>query len=57
MNLFMYALAIALSQLFVAFLSAVFILNLMQFYMQPLSEMMSCRIAFFFSEAVFHKSR
>ena len=34
-----------------------FILNLMQFSMQPSVEMMPCQIAFLFSDLVFHRSR
>ena len=56
MNLFPYVSAIALSQVTPAFLSLAFILNLMQFSVQPPLEMMPCLIAFFFSEAVFHSS-
>ena len=56
MNLFLYASAIALSRATPAFLSPAFILNLMQLIVQPLLEMMPCLIAFFFSEAVFHRS-
>ena len=55
MNLFPYALLVALSFAFEALPSAS-ILNLMQFSMQPSVEMMPCRIAFLFSDFVFHKS-
>ena len=57
MNLFPYASAIALSWAFVASLLPVFILNLMQFSMHPSVEMMPCRIAFLFSDLVFHRSQ
>ena len=57
MNLFPYASAIALSWAFEAFLSPAFILNLMQFSVHPLVEMMPCRIAFLFSDLVFHRSQ
>ena len=55
--LFPSASAIALSLLFAALLSPAFILNLIQFSVHPSLEMMPCLIAFFFSEAVFHKSQ
>ena len=42
---------------FEAFLSPAFILNLMQFSVQPSVEMMPCQIAFLFSDLVFHRSR
>ena len=57
MNLFPYASAIALSWLLVASLSAAFILNLMQFSMQPSVEMMPCLTAILFSVLIFHKSQ
>ena len=57
MNLFPYASAIALSCAFVASLLPAFILNPMQFSVQPSLEMMPCQIAFFFSDFVFYKSR
>ena len=57
MNLFPYASAIALSRATPAFLSPAFILNLMQFSMQPLLEIMPCWIAFLFSDLVFHRSQ
>ena len=56
MNLFPYASAIALSWVFEVLLSPAFILNLMQFSMQPSVEMIPCRIAFHFSDLVFHRS-
>ena len=57
MNLFVYASAIALSWAFEAFLSPAFILNLMQFSVQPSLEIIPCQIAFLFSDFVFHRSR
>ena len=51
MNLFQYASAIALSCV-----TQAFILNLMQFSVQPVLKMMPCLIAFLFSDLVFHKS-
>ena len=57
MNLFPYVLAIALSWAFPVDLSPAFILNLMQLGMQPSVEMMPCRIAFLFSDLVFHRSQ
>ena len=57
MNLFSYASAIALSWAFEADLSPAFILNLMQFSVHPSVEMMLCRIAFLFSDLVFHRSQ
>ena len=57
MNLFPYASAIALSWTLVASLLAAFILNLMQFVVQPPLEKIPCRIAFFFSDLVFHRSQ
>ena len=56
MNLFLYASAIALSQAFPVDLLPAFILNLMQFSVQPSVEMMPCQIAFLFSHLVFHRS-
>ena len=47
MNLFLYASATALSSAGVALLSAAFILNLMQWGVQPSSEIMPCLKAFF----------
>ena len=55
--MFPYASAIALSCWFEAFLSPAFILNLMQLFVQPPLEMIPCRIAFFFSDFVFHRSQ
>ena len=57
MNLFLYASAIALPCLFEVLSSPVFILNLMQFSVQPSLEMMLCLIALPFSDLVFHTSR
>ena len=57
MNLFPYGSAIALSRAFPAFLSPAFILNLMQFSVQPSVEMMPCQIAFLFSDLVFYRSQ
>ena len=57
MNLFPYTSAIALSWAFEVDLSPAFILNLMQFSMQPSSEIIPCWIAFFFSDLVYHRSR
>ena len=57
MNLFPYTSAIALSWAFEVFLSPAFILNLMQFSVHPSVEMMPCRIAFLFSNLVFHRSQ
>ena len=57
MNLFLYVLAIALSCLFEVLLSPAFILNLMQFSVHLSVEMMPCRIAFLFSDLVFHRSQ
>ena len=57
MNLFPYASAIALSRAGVGLLSPEFILNLMQFIVHWSVETIPCLIAFFFSEAVFHRSR
>ena len=57
MNLFPYASAIALSCVGAVLLSEVFILNLIQFSVQPSLEMIPCVVAFFFTEAVFHKSQ
>ena len=57
MNLFPYASAIALSCWFEVDLSPAFILNLMQFSVHPSVEMMPCRIAFLFSDLVFHRSQ
>ena len=57
MNLFPYASAIALSYVFPGDLSLAFILNFMQFTVKLSVEMMPCRIAFIFSEAVFHRSQ
>ena len=57
MNLFPYASAISLSFVGVALLSPAFILNFMQFSMQPSVEMMPCQIPFLFSDLVFHKSQ
>ena len=57
MNLFPYASAVALSWVTPAFLSPAFILNLMQFSVQPSVEMIPCQIAFLFSDLVFHRSR
>ena len=57
MTLFLYASAIALSWAFEVFLSSTFILNLMQFSVQPSLEMMPCQIAFLFSDFVFRRSR
>ena len=56
MNLFPYVSAIALSWAFPMDLSPAFILNLMQFFLQPSVEMIPCRIAFLFSDLVFHRS-
>ena len=56
MNLFLYASAIALSQAFPVDLPPAFILNLMQLFVQPSVEMMPCRIAFLFSDFVYHRS-
>ena len=56
MNLFPYTSAIALSWVFVASLLTAFILNLMQFVVQPPLEKIPCQIAFFFSDLVFHRS-
>ena len=55
MNLFPYA--SALSFLLASLLSEAFILNLMQFSVQPLPKMMPCLLGFLFSDLVFHKSR
>ena len=57
MNLFPYASAIALSWAFVASLLPAFILNLMQFSVQPSVKIIPCQIAFLFSDFVFHRSR
>ena len=57
MNLFPYASATALSWVFVASLLLAFILNLMQFSVHPLLEIIPCLIAFLFSDFVFHRSR
>ena len=58
MNLLPYASAIALSQATTADLSPAFILNFMQLGVRsPSVEMMPCRIAFLFSDLVFHKSQ
>ena len=57
MNLFPYASAIALSCLSEALLSPAFILNLMQFSVQPSLEIMPCLKEFLFSDLVFHRSR
>ena len=57
MNLFLYASAIALSSAFVASLLPAFIFNLMQFVVQLPLEKIPCRIAFFFSHFVFHRSQ
>ena len=56
MNLFLYASAIALSWVFEAFLSPAFILNLIQFSVQPSVQMMPCQISFLFSDFVLHRS-
>ena len=57
MNLFPYASAIILSCVTKADLSPAFILNLMQLGVQPSVEMIPYLTAFFFSEAVFHRSQ
>ena len=57
MNLFLYVLAIALSCAGVALLSPAYILNLMQLIVHLLLEIIPCLTAFFFSEAVFYRSR
>ena len=57
MNLFLYASAIALSWATPADILPAFILNLMQFSVHQSAEMMPCRIAFLFSDLVFHRSR
>ena len=57
MNLFPYTSAIALSWAFEAFLSPAFILNLMQFFVHLSLEIIPCRIAFLFSDLVFHRSQ
>ena len=57
MNLFLYTSAIALSWVLEVDLSPAFILNLMQFSVQPSVEMMPCQIAFLFSDFVFCRSR
>ena len=58
MNLFPYVSAIALSWAFVLSLLPAFILNFMQLGVRsPSVEMMPCRIAFLFSDLVFHRSQ
>ena len=56
MNLFPYASAIALSYVFPGDLSLAFILNFMQFSVQPSIETIPCLTAFIFSDFVFHRS-
>ena len=56
MNLFPYVSAIALSFLFAALLSAVFIFNLMQISVHLSLDMMPCLIAFSFPDFVFHRA-
>ena len=55
MHLFPYASAITLSFAFPGDLSLAFILNFMQFTVKLSVEIMPYRIAFIFSEAVFHR--
>ena len=57
MNLFPYASAIALSWAFEVDLSPAFILDLMQLFVQLPLETIPCRISFFFSEFVSHRSQ
>ena len=57
MNLFLYASAIALSQVTTVGLSPAYIFNLMQFSVQLSVEMIPCQIVFLFSDLAFHRSR
>ena len=57
MNLFSYVSAMALSCWVDASLSAAFILNLMQLFVQLPLETIPCLITFLFPDFVFHRSR